>query len=292
MDGKGKTILVTGATGHQGGAVARRLIRGGWGVRALTRNVVSAAARNLQELGAEVVRGDLSDTATLAPALAGVYGVFAVLDWHEDGIEAEIKMGRNLVDAAKEAGVRHFVYSSVASAERNTEVPFFKSKGMTEDYIRKSGIPATVLRPAFFTYNFESDIMKPSILTGMLAMPLSPDRPLQILAVEDYAEFVAVAFGAPRKHIGKSLDIAGDELTMTEAAHTFSRVLGRPVEYVRVPLEQVRKINADYARMFEWMEKNDFGVDILALRKLHPAMLTLEGWLRATGWHQPATKAA
>ena len=188
-----KKILVTGATGNQGGAVARKLLEDGFQVRALTRKTMSDSARKLALLGAEVVYGDLDDRSSLDPVLEGIYGVFAVLTPFEEGVVGEVREGKYLVDACKAAGIKHLVYSSVAGANLKTGIPHFDSKNEIERYIKVAGVPATILRPVFFMYNFNSDYMgvRRKIIEGTLSLPLKPDTKLQMLAVEDFASFVA-----------------------------------------------------------------------------------------------------
>jgi uncharacterized protein YbjT (DUF2867 family) len=152
---EGRVILVSGATGQQGGTVARKLLERGFVVRALTRDPEKAEARELADLGAEVVGGDFEDRASIERALAGVYGVFSVQQFWESGYEGEIRQGVQLADAAKAAGVEHFVYSSVGSAHRETGIPHFDSKWEVEELVRASGVPYTVLRPVFFMQNWE-----------------------------------------------------------------------------------------------------------------------------------------
>jgi len=285
-----KKILVTGATGNQGGAVARKLLDDGFQVRALTRDPSKERARELFSIGAEVIQGDLNDTASLAKALEDVYGVFGVLTFFEEGVAGEVRQGRNLADACKAAGIKHFVYSSVAGANLNTGIPHFDSKNEIERYIKTIGLPATVLRPVFFMYNFNSDYMglRQSILDGRLMMPISGDKQLQMVAVEDFADCVSHAFKNPFEYIGKSLDIAGDELDMNEAAIIFSRVIGRPVRFSQVPIERIREFSPDIAKMFEWLNDVGYNVDIPSLRAIHPVMMTLETWLHVNGWTDSA----
>jgi uncharacterized protein YbjT (DUF2867 family) len=290
---KGKVILVTGATGNQGGAVAGRLHNEGWRVRALIRDPGKPEARKLAETGIEVVKGDLDDRASIDKVIKDVYGVFAVLTPFTDkGLEGEIKQGKDLADAAKAARVSHYVYSSVGGADKKTGIPHFESKYEIEKHISSLGLPSTVFRPVFFYYNFNSDMLRQSILGGTLSMAIKPDKPLQMLAVEDLAVFVAKAFDNPGEYIGKTVELAGEELTMPQAAESFGKVLGKPVKYVEMPIEQVRSYSEDFARMFEWFNKHGYDVDIKSLRELHPEMLTLEQWLRKTGWHKAAAKAA
>ena len=146
---EGRTILVTGATGQQGGAVARELLERGFGVRALTRDPEKPVARELAERGAEVVRGDLDDRPSLERALEGVHGVFSVQQFFEAGYEGEVRQGSGLAEAAKAADVSHLVYSSVGSAHRDTGLPHFESKWEVEE----SGVGYTILRPVFFMQN-------------------------------------------------------------------------------------------------------------------------------------------
>ncbi|MGA2193331.1 MAG: NmrA/HSCARG family protein, partial [Nitrospirota bacterium] len=154
MDRKDQIILVTGATGHQGGAVARALLDAGWKVRALTRDPAAPGAQSLAHKGAEVVKGDLDDRSSLDRALKGAYGVFAVLTPFDKGMDAEIRQGKLLTDSAKAAGIKHFVYSSVSAANEKTGIPHFESKSQIEKYLKSSGIPSTILRPVSFFYNF------------------------------------------------------------------------------------------------------------------------------------------
>src|SRR5215217_3745854 len=169
-----KPILVTGATGQQGGAVARALLAQGQKVRVMTRNPEKAAS--LAKAGAEVVQGDLTNQAILQMALRGVHGVFAMSTPFEAGMEAEVRQGIMLADAAKQAGITHYVYTSVGSAHRNTRIPHFESKWKVEQHIRQIGLPATILRPVWFMENFTT-FAKPSA-EGIMMLPMKPDRKL------------------------------------------------------------------------------------------------------------------
>lgn len=282
------TILVSGATGQQGGAVARHLLRRGFHVRALTRNPDQEAARALADLGAEIVRGDFSDRASLERALDGVYGAYSVQqqpDFDEEGsIATEIEHGKAFADAANAAGVDHFVYSSVGSAERDTGIPHFESKWQIEEHIRSLDLPATILRPVFFMENwihFTGD----AILDGQLPQPLSPDTRLQQLATDDIGAFAALAFSDPDAWIGRDVELAGDELTMTETADILSRVLGQEVEYVQVPWDALaEQINEEMLQTYRWFEDDGYAADIETLRQVHPDLKRLESFLREQEW--------
>ena len=280
-------ILVSGATGQQGGSVARNLLQRGFGVRALTRDPDKPEAKELAGLGAEVVSGDLEDASSIERVLDGVHGVFSVQQFFEAGYEGEVRQGVRLADAAKSAGVEHYVYSSVGSAHRETGIPHFESKWEVEEHVRGSGVSYTVLRPVFFMQNWE--FMREPILGGTLPQPLDPDRPLQMLAVEDIGVFVAMAFENPDEWIGREVDLAGDEMAMLEIADTFSRVIGRQVDYVQVPWEGFEEQMGEEATvMYRWFNDYGYEADIAALEKEHPGLLSLEQYLRGHGWENAA----
>lgn len=266
-----KIILVTGATGQQGGAVARSLLRQGHKVRALTRNPNKAAG--LAKAGAEIVKGDLTDKATCERALQGTDGVFAVSTFIEAGMDVEVQQGITLADAAKKANVKHFVYTSVGSANRNTGVPHFDTKWKVEQHISQLGLPATILRPVWFMENFGTYFL-PSP-EGVLVVPLRPDKKLQMIAVQDIGEFGAAAFLRPAEFIGQAIDLAGDEMTPPEVAAHLSRTMGRPIQFQQMPDEQVEAtMGHDFAVMFRWLNEVGFSVDIPALRQRFGIPLT------------------
>src|SRR5215208_5915240 len=197
-----KIIAVTGATGQQGGAVARKLLAEGWKVRALTRDLDKPAARELASLGAEVVAGDMDNRAELDAAFQGAYGVFSVQNfWLPNvGFEGEIRQGKNVGDAAKGAGVEHLVYSSVGAAHRGMGQKHFESKWIIEQYIHSLELPYTILRPAAFFENFNWE--RVSLVNGTFnAIGLRPEKERQLIAVEDIAAFVALAFEKPEQFL-------------------------------------------------------------------------------------------
>jgi len=280
-----RTILVTGATGLQGGAVARTLLTHGWKVRALVRDPSTPAARQLAKNSIELITGDLFTRASLEEALTGVYGVFSVQTFlAEHGVGGEIIQGTLLADAAAKAQVQHFVYSSVGGAERDSGIPHVASKWQIEKHIRALGLPATILRPVFFMENFASYFGAPIKEQQKLILPLHPQTRLQLIATEDIGSFAALAFEQPSGFLGKALEIAGDELRMTELAETFSRVMKRTIAFVELPMEQMIQSDPENALMFAWFNTHGFQAVLPALRALDPALLTLETWLRQTGW--------
>jgi uncharacterized protein YbjT (DUF2867 family) len=286
-----KTVLVTGATGRQGGAVVRHMLAKRWKLRALTRKTSSHAAQALARQGVEVVQGDLEDPSSVASATAGVYGVYSVQDFWAVGAKREVQQGKNVADAAKKAGVKHFVYSSVGGAERNTGITHWESKWEIEKHIRSLGLPATVLRPVTFMEGYYIDQVEIGILKGKLADAVRSDKPYQTIATDDIGAFVALAFERPTEFIGKELEIAGSELTYLEAAKVFSHVLGKPVKFRKLPLPLVRLIlGKEFYVMFRWFNEAGYKADIPGLRRAYPEihLHSLEEWLREEGWHKRA----
>lgn len=287
-----RTVLVTGATGTQGGAVARALMSGGHRVRAFTRKPDGAAARALVAAGAEVAAGDFGDAAALDRALAGVDAVFAMSTPFEAGPDAEASQGRALVAAARRANVEHFVYTSVGSADKKTGIPHFESKARVEQAVRDSGLPFTILGPVFFMENLRAPWMASGLHRGVMAMALPAGRTLQQVAVADIGRFGALVLDRRDPFVGKRIDLASDEATGTRTAEVLSRALGRKIEYVEVPLAQVRATSEDSALMFEWFDKVGYSADIAGLRRQYPEVgwHTLDAWAAKQDWSSYANE--
>lgn len=275
-----KIIAVTGATGQQGGVVARKLLADGWQVRALTRDVNKPAAQELKALGAELVAGDLDNRAELDAAFKGAYGVFSVQNfWLPNvGADGEVKQGKAVADAAKSAGVQHIVYSSVGGADRAPGVQHFESKWEIEKYIQSLNLPFTILRPVAFmdNYNWSRAYILSGTFTGF---GLRADKTLQIIAAEDIGVFAALAFANPKEYLGKTLEIAGDELTEPQIAETLAKVIGRPVNIAQKE-ENDQEMNA----MLRFFNGKGYTADIAALRKFNSGLLSFEQYLRRNGW--------
>ncbi|MFD8064364.1 NmrA/HSCARG family protein [Streptomyces sp. SID2119] len=265
-----KIILVLGGTGNQGGATARELLSRGWSVRALVRDPDKPEAQALKELGAVLVRGDLEDVASLRAAAEGVYGIFSVqaLAYEPETLAAEVRHGKAIADVAKEAGVTHFVYSSVGGAERETGIDHFESKAEIERHIKALGLPATILRPVFFMNN----LLHFADVEGerVMSLPVKPDKPMQFIASDDIGVFAADAFDRPAEFIGREIELAGDEITFPQVAEVYERITGTPSRLEATPIEE---------RMFEWFAEEGYQADIPALRELHPGLLTFEQFL-------------
>ena len=281
-----KTILVTGATGQQGGAVAHELLAKGYHIRAMTRKPEGEKALALARLGAEVIKGDLDDTASLEQAIKGAWGVFAVQNTWEAGVEKEEEQGKRIAPIAKKLGVQHYVYTSVGSAHRKTGIPHFDNKWRVEETVRQLGFPSyTIIRAAFFMENLASPWFKPGIDQGKLMIGMKPETTLQMIAVQDVGKYGLWAFEQHRKLNGRAIDIAGDALTMPEAAKLISKAAGKKVEFVQVPIEEVRKASEDFAIMLEWFDRVGYNADIDATSKESGiASTTFEQWVTTVDW--------
>lgn len=281
-----KTVLVTGATGQQGGAVARELLTRGYTIKALTRNTQSDSARALAKLGAELVQGDLDDAASLEKAVNNTWGVFAVQNTWEAGVENEEVQGKRIAEIAKRENVQHFVYSSVGSAHRNTGIPHFDNKWRIEETVRGLDFPSyTVVRPVFFMENFVSPWFKPGIDDGKLMIGIQPGTLLQMISVASIGRYGCWAFENHQNLNGRAIDIADDARTMPEAAEIIGQAAGRSVEFVSVPIEEVRKFSEDFAIMLEWFDRVGYDADIEKIAKesdIRPA--TLQEWSKKIDW--------
>src|SRR5882672_10272824 len=274
-----RTILITGATGHQGGAVARALHGRGFNLRGLTRKPESEQAARLAQHGVEVIKGDLNDEGTLRSALSGVWGVFGVQNTLEAGVEGEEAQGKRLATLAREAGVEHYVYTSVGSANRQTGIPHFDNKWRIEETVRGLRFPShVILRPVFFMEN----LLVPFSLQGdTLAWALGPRTKLQMIAVDDIGWFGARAFTDAAALNRREIDLAGDVRTMPKAAQILTEALGRPIAFAQTPIAQVRQYSEDTALMLEWFERVGYSADIAGLeREFGRALTKLADWAR------------
>jgi uncharacterized protein YbjT (DUF2867 family) len=276
--GDSSTVLVTGATGQQGGALARLLLANGRHIRALTRKADSPAANELRSRGAELAIGDFEDRASLESAMRGVDAVYLMATPFGSGIEAEIRQGRTAADVARDSGVRHLVYSSVSDADRQTGIPHFDSKYEIEQHIQGLGIPYTIIAPAYFMENLDLR----SVREGRFGMPMPATRQLQQTALADIAGFAALVLERGEPFFGKRINIASDELSGREMAAILTDVAGRSVEYAEVPLDRVMAQSEDLGLMFEWFDRVGYSADIAALRREYPEVgwQTFEAWAR------------
>jgi uncharacterized protein YbjT (DUF2867 family) len=215
--------------------------------------------------GAEIVQGDLDDAASLRNALKGMWGVFAVQNTWEAGVQREEEQGKRLASLAREAGVQHYVYTSVGSAHRKTGIPHFDNKYRIEETIRAAGFPSYVIfRPVFFMENLTS----PWFLNGdTIYAAMRANLRLQMIAVDDIGTYVARGFTNADKLNHREIDLAADEVTMPDVAMALSRGLGRNISFVEIPISEVRKNSEDFATMLEWFDRVGYDVDIHSLER-------------------------
>ncbi|MEH7475729.1 NmrA/HSCARG family protein [Priestia megaterium] len=295
MNNKQKLILVTGATGLQGGAVARKLLQqGNHRVRILARNVYSIPAKVLVHNGAEAVEGNFDDLASLESAMQGVDAVFSMTNPDITDAGTEQKQGNALIQAALKKGVKQFIHTSVASAGTHADFPGWESnywsksywlgKWEVEEAIRTAGFSSwTILKPAFMMDNFlysKAKFMFPHLQQGEIKTAMFPDTRLDLIATDDIASFASAAFDNPDKFNQKNIELASESLTMNEVAFILSNVTGNKVKAISVsPEEAVNQgINSGWVRAQEWNNEVGYNVDIDFLKTHNIKLTSLKEW--------------
>jgi uncharacterized protein YbjT (DUF2867 family) len=288
-------VLVTGATGRQGGAALRHLLAGGVRVRALTRDPTKASARALAAHGAEVVHGDLDDRASLQAAVAGCHGVFSVQDYWTKGTgyAGEVRQGRLLAELAKDAGVRHFVHASV-SCDPGGEAgapEHFRSKYAVEERVRELGLGFTFLRTVFFLDNLADP------KTGHLAIPvlrgiLPDDLPLHVVAVDDLGRVARRAFEEPERYLGRTIDVATAIVPVGDLRGIYERATGKRAPGWRMPAFATRLLNGEFAAQLRWNRAGGWRFGMDEVREHLPTPSDPEAYLRGLIAAQRATTPA
>jgi uncharacterized protein YbjT (DUF2867 family) len=274
-------ILVTGATGAQGGAAARELLAAGYQVRILTRNPNAPVAQSLVAAGAKAATGDMEDAVSVAAAMQGVYGVFSVQIPDSAGTDAERRHGHALITAARTAGVTHFVHTSVCEAGKHTRFPRWESgywwqkywtdKWDVEEAVRNAGFKYwTILKPAFMMENFaqpKAQHMFPHLQQGKIITALFPATRMQLIAADDVGVLARAALADPEHFRQRNIDLATEALTMEEVASALGCVLGKSVSAQSVtPGEAVKAgLFPGWVRTQEWVNEVGYRADIPAL---------------------------
>jgi uncharacterized protein YbjT (DUF2867 family) len=304
-----RCIAVFGATGAQGGGLARAILDdpdGGFSVRAITRNVGSDKAKALAAAGAEVVAADLDDTASVVRAMQGAYGAYCVTNfWEHFQPDKELSQARTLAQAAKAAGVQHVIWSTLEDTRDKVplddarmptlmahyKVPHFDAKGQADAFFRDAGVPTTFLRTSFYWDNLIHFGMEPKAgPDGVLQFVLPMDgAKLPGIAAEDIGRSAYGIFKAGPAMIGKTIGIAGEHLSGAEMAAALAEALGRDVRHAAVTPAQYRAFGFpgadDLGNMFQY--KRDFEADFRALRdveatrRLNPRLQSFRQWLAA-----------
>ncbi|MCF4123385.1 NmrA/HSCARG family protein [Antribacter sp. KLBMP9083] len=303
-----KIIAVVGATGQQGGGLARSILadpESEFSVRALTRNPDSDKAQDLARLGADVVQADLDDEASVAKAFEGAYGAYLVTNFWEHGSpEREYAQARNLAQATKTAGVEHAIWSTLEDTRESVpldddrmptlmgqyKVPHFDVKGEANALFTEAGVPTTFLQTTFFWESFLAYFTPQRQEDGSLVLAMAmADSKLAGIAAEDIGRTALGAFKRGKELVGETVSIAGEHLTGAEIAATFSEVLGQPVRYVAVPFEGLRAAGFPAAdelgNMFQYYAEfaDEFTGrrDLDEVRRLNPSLQSFKEWLVA-----------
>lgn len=293
-------ILVTGATGRQGGATARALLVAGQPVRALVRDRTTGAAKALETAGAELVVGDLMDPATLDHAALGVRAVFSVQmpPATAEGVsfDAEVSQGLNLIEAAHRAGIHQFVHTSVSGAGQHRDAPgwpegrwaqmepYFAAKQTIQDRVRTRGFSSwTILKPAFFMENLDPSLrfLLPHGKEGGLVTILHPETELALVAADDIGTAAAAALQSPERFHGVELELASDRLTLLEIAEVLTRHLGVTVRAPRMTADQALAAGMPTMGLgHEWMNIVGQPAQPDDARRLGLRLTSFEEWAR------------
>jgi uncharacterized protein YbjT (DUF2867 family) len=278
-------VLVTGATGHQGGTVLRHLKARGHRLRALVRDKNTPAARALRDQGVEVFPGNFEDAASIARAANLVDAVF-LMSTPLGGAAAEQKEGIAAVDALRAADAPYILYSSVASAPQRTGIPHFDSKFAIEDHLRRSGTPFAIVGPVAFMENAILPYSLPSLRQGQLGFWLPADKPVQMVALDDLGAFDTVVLENPTRFKGQRVEIASDEVTGQQEVEALSKYVGRPLQYREIPPQALRERSAEVAKMSEWLGTHGYTVDIPRLHREYPDVgwHTYDAWASEQDW--------
>ncbi|KAH0368182.1 NAD(P)-binding protein, partial [Aureobasidium melanogenum] len=296
-----KALLITGATGKQGGATIDALINSPshsseFTILAVTRNPTSASALSLQAKSPAIklVPGDLKDVPAVFDAAEKIskpiHGVFSVQTFMGQGqsVETEEQQGKALVDEALKRSVNHFVYTSLdrggdKSLENPTNVPHFISKHNIEKHLvektKGTKMSYTILRPVGFMDNWVPGMMG-KMFGAMWSSALSSNRKLQLISVKDIGHFAAEAFRNPSRYHNRAISLAGDELTLKEADKVWKDAIGHgaPKTFSFMGAGLLWASN-ELGTMFRWFESDGYNVNIAALRKEHPGLQTLGDWI-------------
>jgi uncharacterized protein YbjT (DUF2867 family) len=276
------TVLVTGATGHQGGTVSRHLLKQGVRVKALTRSVDSAAAKLLSQAGAELVIGDMNDPGSLDRAIVGVNAVFAVQDFWAKGVgfKGEVQQGIHLANAALKAGVSHYVQSGMAQGGHIEGIEHFESKQAICDHIKAIGLPYTVVGTVYFMDNFLNPQRGGAMTFPTLSGSLKSKTRMHMLALDDLGAIVAHILLHRDRYLNRHIDIASDCLTVAQMKETYERVAGKRPKQWALPAWILRLLNKDFAKQLAWQNDQGWSFSVEPSRKMHPDLCSFEQFVR------------
>lgn len=295
MTGSGKrTIVVTGATGLQGGAVARSLLIDGWHVRGLTRDRESKQAQALAATGAEVAQGDMGDPASLRPVFEGAYGVYSVQNPYIGGPEAEVRQGKNVADVAREIGVQHLVYGSAGVGKKGTGVPSWETKLQVEEHLKSLDLPLTIVRPMALMEVMTHKKFYPAV-GAWRVMPalMGASRNVGWMCADDVGAVVARVFAAPEQFIGRDLLLVSDVQSLKQCRAIYREVLGKNPPRFPMPLWLFKRfgfMGKDLTTMWTWLRTATLDFDTDTTRAVHPGALTVRDWLSRQKAAEPVSR--
>jgi uncharacterized protein YbjT (DUF2867 family) len=276
-----RIIAVVGATGLQGGAVTRRLLQDHWPVRALTRNPEGKKAHALTQLGAQVVKADLSDPVSLERAFDGVHGVFSMQNHHLSGYEEEARQGKQVAEVAKRVGIAQLVYSGAGPGVQGSGVGSWETKLKVAAYIRTLDLPVTILHPtAFMELMTDPKFFPPASVWHLMPKLMGSARPVGWLTVEDLAVIVAKAFSDPDHLMGREVILASDVQSIDACRAIWREVTGRPPRQFPMPRRLFERfVGTDETTMWRWLGANKVNFDTRPTLAIHPEALTVREWL-------------
>ena len=280
----GDVVAVVGATGRQGSAVVRHLRQDGWRVRALTRDPSSTAALALQDRGAELHRVDAEDIDSLRRAFEGAYGVFNVQNPMTSSIEAEVRQGGNVADAAAATGVSHVVYGAAGVGDAVTGVGSWDSKLAVTRRFRDQGLRLTVLRPMAFMELMTDKGYYPSVsVWHVMPKLMGSSRPVGWLCTDDLGAITARVFAEPGRWGDTELNLVSDVKTIDQCRDIWRDVAGRAPRRAPMPVWLFERfVGADLTGMWRWLRTAEFEISTETTRELLPAALTVREWARRT----------
>lgn len=274
-------VVVTGATGRQGRAVARALLGAGWPVRAVTRHPAKPAARNLAAAGAELALADMEDPASLDRAFTGAYAVYSVQNFMTSGLAGEVRQGRNVGDAAHRTGIQHLVQGSAGTGERGTGVGSFESKLDIEEHLAELGLPVTVLRPmAFMELMTDRAFFPPAGVWHVWPTLAGWNFRVPWLSCHDLGRIAERVFAQPERFVGQQLNLIADVRSLEECRQIHTRVLGRRPRRFPMPVRLFERFAPDTAALWRWARTARLDLDTAGTRGIISDPLTVETWLR------------
>lgn len=256
-----KAIVVLGATGRMGGAVARHLHRDGWCVKGISRNPQSEKSRSLSATGIEVFQGDMEKPATLRPIFKNAYGVFLTVNWFDSGVDGELRQSKNVADIATEAGIQHLVFGAAGTGHRGTGLEHFEIKVDIVDYLRSKNVPTSVIYPAPFMELMTDPTLFPQlVMWNVKVKVLGLDVSVPWIATDDIGALAAMMFNNPDEYIGRGLRPVGDWKTVCECRQIYQEIAGKKPFRIPVPVWLMRRMipqMTDMVKMWEWMPDVD-----------------------------------